>query len=54
MNEMGMGWKLKLSEALWAYWIIYEKTCHLPVEMEHRAHWAIRKWNMNLKQAGEH
>jgi len=36
------------------YQIVYGKTCHLPVELEHRAHWAIQKWNMDLKQAGEH
>ena len=67
VNEMGKGWKLKLPDALWAYrttyktpigmspyQLVYEKTCHLPVELEHRAHWAIRKWKMDLKQAGEH
>jgi len=67
VNEIGRGWKLKLPEALWAYRIayktpigmssyqlVYGKTCLLPVELEHRAHWAIRKWNMDLKQAGGH
>jgi hypothetical protein len=36
------------------YQIVYGKTYHLPVELEHRAHWAIQKWNMDLKQAGEY
>ena len=67
VNEMGRGWKLKLLDALWAYCIayktpigmspyqlVYGKTCHLPVELEHRVHWAIRKWNMDLKIAGEY
>ena len=56
-----------MPDALWAYrtayktaigmspyQIVYEKTCHLPIELEHRAHLAIRKLNMDLKQAGEH
>ena len=36
------------------YQLIYGKTCHLPIELEHRAHWAIRKWNMDLKLAGQY
>jgi len=33
---------------------VYGKTCHLPVELEYKAHWAIRRWNMNLDVAGDH
>ena len=65
VNEMGRQWKDKLPDALWAYrtayktpigmtpyQLVYGKTCHLPVEMEFKAHWAIRKWGMNLPAAG--
>ena len=32
---------------------IYGKPCHLPVELEHRAYWAIKKLNLSLDQAGK-
>ncbi|CAM8965581.1 unnamed protein product [Rhodiola kirilowii] len=33
--------------------LIYGKTCHLPVELEYNALWAIRELNINMKEAGE-
>ena len=33
------------------YQLVYGKTCHLPIELEHRAHWAIWKFNMDFKKA---
>ena len=61
---MGKGWKSKLPEALWAYrtayktpigmtpyQLVYGKTCHLPVELEFKSHWAIKRWNMDLQSA---
>ncbi|CAM8905349.1 unnamed protein product [Rhodiola kirilowii] len=33
--------------------LVYGKTYHLPVELEYKALWAIRKLNMDMKVAGE-
>ena len=31
--------------------LVYGKACHLPVEIQHRSYWAIRKLNMSLDNA---
>ena len=33
------------------YRLVYEKACHLPVELEHRTYWAIKKFNYDMQQA---
>jgi len=34
------------------YQVVFKKPCHLPVELEHRALWAIKQLNFDLKKAG--
>ncbi|XP_074289329.1 uncharacterized protein LOC141614484 [Silene latifolia] len=36
------------------YRLIYGKGCHLPVEVEHKAYWAIKAFNQNVDEAGLH
>ncbi|GJZ68876.1 reverse transcriptase domain-containing protein [Tanacetum coccineum] len=64
----GMGFRmLWLDDALWAfctayktptgctpYKLVYGKSCHLPIELEHRAYWALKHANFDIKTAGDH
>nr|GEY75623.1 reverse transcriptase domain-containing protein [Tanacetum cinerariifolium] len=60
-------WSNKLYDALWAfrttfktpigctsYKLVYGKACHLPIELEHKAYWALKHFNFDLKSVGDH
>nr|GEV49225.1 reverse transcriptase domain-containing protein [Tanacetum cinerariifolium] len=57
----------KLGDALWAYRIafktpigctpyklVYGKSCHLPIKLEHKAYWALKHANFDLKTTNDH
>ncbi|GJT45730.1 reverse transcriptase domain-containing protein [Tanacetum coccineum] len=59
-------WYEKLNDALWAFKsayktptgctpfrMVYGKACHLPVEIEHKAYWALKQCNMDLTAAAK-
>ncbi|KAL6316695.1 hypothetical protein AAG906_019626 [Vitis piasezkii] len=65
VNVNKKDWSIKLLDSLWAYrtayktilrmssyHLVYGKVCHLPVELEYKAWWAIKKLNMDLSKAG--
>nr|GEZ26684.1 hypothetical protein [Tanacetum cinerariifolium] len=62
--ENRASWSEKLDDALWAfrtayktpigctsYKLVYKKACHLPIEVEYKAYWALKHANFDLKIA---
>ncbi|GJR29752.1 reverse transcriptase domain-containing protein [Tanacetum coccineum] len=67
VGENHASWSDKLDDALWAfrtayktpirctsYKLVYGKACNLPIELEHKAYWALKHANFDLKTAGDH
>nr|GEV03889.1 hypothetical protein [Tanacetum cinerariifolium] len=67
VGENRASWSDKLDDALWAirtayktrirctpYKLVYEKACHLPIELEHKAYRALKHANFDLQTAGDH
>ncbi|GJR66411.1 reverse transcriptase domain-containing protein [Tanacetum coccineum] len=59
-------WSEKLNDALWVFRtayktptgctpfkLVYRKACHLPVKIEHKAHWALKQCNIDLTLASK-
>ena len=64
VNSNRKEWSLKLMDSMWAYRIafktilgmspyrlVFGKECHLSMEIEYKAWWAIRKLNLDLRRA---
>ncbi|GKF12207.1 reverse transcriptase domain-containing protein [Tanacetum coccineum] len=67
VGENRASWSDKFDDALWAfraafktpigctpYKLVYGKACHLAIKLEHKAYWALKYCNFDLKTAGDH
>ncbi|GJW57765.1 reverse transcriptase domain-containing protein [Tanacetum coccineum] len=67
VGENRASWSDKLDDALWAFRtaykthigctphkLVYGKAFHLPIELEHKAYWALKHANFDLLTAGDH
>ena len=64
VNSNRNDWPLKLLDSLWAYRIayktilgmspyrlVYGKACHLPMKIEYKAWWVVKKLNLDMDRA---
>nr|GEU34686.1 reverse transcriptase domain-containing protein [Tanacetum cinerariifolium] len=67
VGENRASWSEKLKDTLCAfrtayktpigctpYMLVYGKSCHLPIELDHKAYWALKHVNFDLKTTGDH
>ncbi|GKB17466.1 reverse transcriptase domain-containing protein [Tanacetum coccineum] len=67
VGENRVSWFDKLGDALWAFRtafktpigftpfkLVYGKACHLPIELKHKAYWALKHCKFDLKTACDH
>nr|GFA25545.1 reverse transcriptase domain-containing protein [Tanacetum cinerariifolium] len=67
IGENHASWSEKLDDAIWAfrtayktpigctpYKLVYGKACHLLIELEHKAYWALKQANFDLAITGDH
>ncbi|GJR46360.1 reverse transcriptase domain-containing protein [Tanacetum coccineum] len=67
IGENRASWSDKLDDVLWAfrtayktpigctpYKLVYGKACHLPIELEHKAYWALKQANFDPVITGDH
>nr|GFA17159.1 hypothetical protein [Tanacetum cinerariifolium] len=67
ISQNRASWSDKLDDALWdfriayktpigrtPYKLVYGKACHLPIELEHKAYWALKQNNFDLSVTGDH
>ncbi|GJX73800.1 reverse transcriptase domain-containing protein [Tanacetum coccineum] len=67
VGENRASWSDKLDNSLWAFHTAYKtptgytpyklvcgKACHLPIELEYKAYWALKHANFDLSTSGDH
>ena len=47
---MGLPHRIQDTIGMSSFRLIYGKPCHIPVKLEHRAYWAIKKQNLSLDE----